>query len=124
VGLFDRLFGCKGPDAPPAPPEEPAPEPPPDAVIVLRQGMSVPDDAYVVAVAAHAFDGTPPPPDLPRAGLSQPRWFKSPETARSGVADAVEALAPKLGAPGAEFAHRELRGPDGAVVMLVELRRR
>lgn len=84
--------------------------------------MAVPDDAYVMATAAASLE-EPPPPELPRRGLSQPRWFKSSETIRSGVADAVDALAGPLGVPDAEVAHRETTGPDGAKVLLIELRR-
>lgn len=121
VGLFDRLFGKKR-DAPRAVEPEPEPTPPPSAVIVLREGMRVPDDAYVLAVAAHAFAGAEPPATLPCAGLSQPRWFKSNETASSGAADAVAALASRLGVISPSVTHAELRGPDGARVLLIELR--
>ena len=123
VGLFDRLFGKRPRAVAPAVAEEAAAPSLPDAVIVLREGMRVPDDAYVLAVAAHAFDGQAPPETLPRAGLSQPRWFKSSETASSGAADAAAALAAKLGVPSPETRQGELRGPDGARVLLIELRR-
>lgn len=120
MGLFDRLFGKR---AKPEPSAEAAPAPPrpPAAVIVLREGMRVPDDEYVLQVAAHAFS-EPPPPSLPRIGLSQPRWFKNSEFTASGVADAVAALAPRLGLDAPEVEHSELRGPDGARVMLIALR--
>ena len=123
--LFDRLFGKKTGAAAPADAEaveEAAPPEFPSAVIVLREGMRVPDDAYVLAVAARAFVGAVPSPTLPRAGLSQPRWFKSSETASSGAADAAVALGAKLGVDSPSVTHTELRGPDGARVLLIELR--
>src|SRR6185436_19393601 len=126
VGLFDKLFGRKqgaGAEDKPAPAPVVVREEPPVAVIVLREGMRVPDSAYVLAVAARAFDDGQAPADLPHVGLSQPRWFKNLEFTQSGVADAVVACAPRLGV--GEVVHRfvEASGPDGARVMLVELRK-
>lgn len=127
MGFFDRLFGKKGGDdkkqaeaAAPEPP--PAPDPPPDAVIVLREGMRVPAGDYVLAVARASWPELPD--DLPQMGLSQPRWFKPGEFTESGVADAVLACAARLGLADPDHRHRETNGPDGARVMLVELRRR
>lgn len=88
---------------------------------MLREGMRVPDSAYVLAVAARAFAGAPPD-GLPHVGLSQPRWFKNVEFAQSGVADAVAACAPGLGLVEASHRFEECQGPDGARVMLIELR--
>jgi hypothetical protein len=123
VGFFDKLFSRKSPERAEEPPQQQAaPEPPPDGVIVLRAGMRVPDRDYVLAAAARFFDGAPPA-DLPHVGLSQPRWFKNAETTESGVADAVAACAPRLGLAGCTHRHSEIEGPDGARVMLIELRR-
>src|SRR2546429_4828763 len=119
VGLFDRLFG-KRPPAPEAEPEPPSEEPPPAGVIVLREGMRVPDGDYVLAVARRAFDGEPPG-DLPRIGLSQPRWFKNSEVTESGAADAVAACAGRLGLDDCAHRYAALEGPDGARVLLIEL---
>jgi hypothetical protein len=129
VGLLDRLLGRKQEKEPeggaaPTPPAEPTRErePPPAAVIVLREGMRVPDSEYVLAVASRAFDGATPPAGLPHLGLSQPRWFKNGEFTRSGVADTVAACAARLGVPDCDHRYTELAGPDGARAMLIELR--
>ena len=138
MGFFDKLFGRNKEDAAKAaqtvapavaggsqPADVPADLPAdfPDGVIVLRAGMRVPDSAYVLATAAECFAGAPVPPDLPHVGLSQPRWFKNSEFAQSGVADAVTACAAKLGFDEVSHRHAETTGPDGARVMLIELRR-
>ena len=119
VGFFDRLFSGR-PAQPPAPPE---PEPPPDAVIVLREGMTLPDDDYVRQLAAPLFPEGKVPEGLPVAGVAQPRWFKPGEFTDTGVADAAAAYSRKLGVEGASHRHKQLAGPDGARVMRIELRR-
>ena len=91
-------------------------------VIVMRAGMNVPTSEYVLAVAGRCFPGGVAPPDLPNVGLSQPRWFKPGEFTRSGVADAVVACAARLGVDSPTWKHAEVAGPDGAKVMLIELR--
>jgi hypothetical protein len=116
VGFFSKLRGKKEAPEPPKPIEEP-----PAALIVLRHGMSVPSDEYVATVIASALpDGAL---SVPRAGLSQPSWFKTAEIAESAAANAAEALGPKLGLAEPSHRHRLLEGPDGARVMLIELRR-
>jgi hypothetical protein len=133
VGLLDKLFRRKPPaaaatgDDAPLAADEPAAavvplERSPDGVIVLREGMRVPDSGYVLAVAARAFGGAAPPEGLPHLGLSQPRWFKNSELVGSGAADAVAACAPRLGLDGCEHRFSEQAGPDGARVLLIELR--
>ena len=122
MGLFAALFGKRPPRAEATLVPLVKPRANPSAVIVLRRGMLVPDEAYVLAVAAVGWDSGSPPETLPRRGLSQPVWWKSSETARSGVSDAVAALAHSLGVDDPEVAHRETNGPDGAPVMLIELR--
>jgi hypothetical protein len=121
VGLFDRLFGKKSSaSASEAPAPEPEPDPPPDGVLVLRQGMSVPDSAYVLAVAQTML-GDRMRPELPHAGMAQPVWFRAGEFTRSGVADAAMAYAVKFGLGVCSHRHTEAQGPDGARVMLIEL---
>lgn len=122
MGLFSKFFGGK-PSAPAATgPEEAIPiEPPPDAVVVLRRGMNVPSAQYVAQVVASALPELKA--EVPRIGLSQPSWFKSSETAESAAADAAQAIGLKLGLDAPRHRHRTLDGPDGAQVLLVELRR-
>ena len=125
MGFFGRLFGKGDARAPEEPPPAAPAARPPDGVIVLREGMRVPESAYVLAVAAVAFEGGAVPESLPHVGLSQPRWFRpGGEFTQAGVADAVQACLARLELPGdARARHRETHGPDGARVMLIELRR-
>src|SRR6185312_1565499 len=80
MGLLSKLFGSKpqaeaAPEA--SPPEAPAH---PDAVIVLRRGMSVPKPEYLAGVIASAFpEGLPD--EVPRTALAQPSWYKTEEVA-------------------------------------------
>jgi hypothetical protein len=89
-------------------------------VLVLRQGMSVPDSDYVLSVARLML-GERMPTELPHAGMSQPVWFRAGEFTRSGVADAAAAYAVKFGLGVCSHRHTEGQGPDGARVMLIEL---
>lgn len=99
---------------------EPEPDPPPDGVLVLRQGMSVPENEYVLAVA-HQMLGERMPKELPHAGMAQPVWFRAGEFTRSGVADAAMAYAVKFGLGTCSHRYTEGQGPDGARIMLIEL---
>jgi hypothetical protein len=120
MGFFSKLFGG---DKTEPPVEEPVDEPPPDVVVVLRRGMSVPDGSYIAQVIAGAFpEGLPE--TVARVGLSQPGWFKSEEIADSIATDVAATFAVKH-ALGDDCTHRRrvLAGPEGAPVMVVELRR-
>jgi hypothetical protein len=121
MGLFSRLFGG---DKQAGPRDEPveAPEPPPDLVVVLRRGMNVPSAEYVDQVLAGLF-----PAGLPetcqRIALSQPSWYKSEEIADSIAAEVAATFGGKLGLDAPAHRRRTVDGPEGALVMVVELRR-
>jgi hypothetical protein len=121
MGFFSKLFGKS--EAEPAPELEPAPEPeesPPLAIVILRRGMSVPKPEYVTEVLASLRPGLPE--SVQRFALAQPSWFKREELADSAAADVAASFAQKLGV--AECTHRRefATGPEGAPLMVVELR--
>jgi hypothetical protein len=87
------------------------------AVLVLRQGMNVPDDAYVAQVVASVVPDVDA--SVPRAGLSQPTWWKNMEFAESAAGDAARAFAQKLALASDAYSYRIATGPDGANVMVV-----
>jgi hypothetical protein len=118
MGFFGKLFGG-GSRAP-----EPEPEPEPElvAVVVLRRGMSVPNADYVGQVLAAAFpDGLAA--GVERVGLSQPSWFKTEEIGDSMAGDVAATFALKLGIESPSHRRHVVAGPEGAQVMIVELRR-
>jgi hypothetical protein len=123
MGLFSRLFG--GGDKPAEPPEAaepPEPEPIPEAVIVLRRGMKVPNAEYLAEVIAGAYpEGLPD--TVHRVGLSQPSWFKKDEIADSMAGDVASTFALKYSLAAYTHRRRLLTGPEGAPLMLVELYR-
>jgi hypothetical protein len=96
---------------------------PPDAIVVLRRGMNLPDAAYIEGVIAHVFpDGLPE--TVHRFGLSQPTWFKSEEIADNIAQGVVETFGRKLAlGDGVSSRRHIIDGPDGCACMLVELRR-
>ncbi|MCC6996910.1 MAG: hypothetical protein IT370_20020 [Deltaproteobacteria bacterium] len=122
MGLFDFLKKKKKGAAP-----EPEPEPDtssveaePVAVVVLRAGMTDPDDAYCDQILREHF-----PEALERAlpvkRLSQPRWFKS-EHLQSGLRLLARAMAPETGTDPGAATWITCAGPDGAPAALVFLR--
>ena len=123
VGLFDFLKKKKGAAGAPA---EPQPEPEAEveaavtAVVVLRAGMTDPDDAYCDQILREHF-----PEALERAlpikRLSQPRWFKS-EHLQSGLRLLARAMAPETGTDPGAATWITCAGPDGAPAALVFLR--
>ncbi len=123
MGLFDFLKKKKGAAGAPA---EPQPEPEPEveaavtAVVVLRAGMTDPDDAYCDQILREHF-----PEALERAlpikRLSQPRWFKS-EHLQSGLRLLARAMAPETGTDPGAATWITCAGPDGAPAALVFLR--
>jgi hypothetical protein len=124
MGLFSKLFGSKAEPGSESPSELAAVAAPaaPDAILVLRRGMNVPADDYVAAVVTTHL-GAPPPEGLFKTGLSQPSWFKNSEIAHSAAADAARAYALKFSLGEVEHEYRLATGPDGAEIMIVELRR-
>jgi hypothetical protein len=122
MGFFGKLFGK--PDAPPpaAPATPSEDEAPPAAVVVLRQGMSVPSPPYVDQVIAAAYpEGLPAA--VERFGLAQPVWFKNSEIADNAAGDVATAFAARLALADQHHTYRTLEGPDGSRVMVVELRK-
>ncbi len=115
VGFFERWLGKSAAAGAEAPTEMR----PIRAAIVLREGMRVPEEDYVTVVMTAALGESLA---VPRAGLSQPRWFKNAEVCAAGAADAAAALAPQLGVADPEWEHSEQRGPDGARVLLILLK--
>ncbi|HZS37106.1 MAG TPA: hypothetical protein VFF06_09775 [Polyangia bacterium] len=127
MGFFSKLFGGKSAegaatDAAREPEPEPQNDPQPDAVVVLRRGMSVPKPDYLARVIAAAFPGGLDE-SVPRVGLSQPSWYKTEEVADQIAAGVTETFALKFALAGATSRRRALDGPDGCQVMLVELYR-
>ena len=90
------------------------------AVVVLRAGMTDPDDAYCDQILREHF-----PEALQRAlpvkRLSQPRWFKS-EHLQSGLRLLARAMAPETGTDPGAATWITCAGPDGAPAALVFLR--
>jgi hypothetical protein len=124
VGFLGKLFGKKDGAGEP-PPEEPAAseaaEDWPDAVIVLRRGMNLPNDGYVKQVVEAAIPGIPE--SVTRIGLSQPSWFKTEEVADAIASGVAETFAAQLGLGAATHRRRVVDGPEGCACLLVELRR-
>lgn len=124
MGFLQKLFGNRDRAAEPAsaPLEPPAaPEPPPAALVVLRQGMDVPDGEYLRQVAAAEKPGLPESVAL--RGLSQPRWFAKDEWMASGARIVADAFQQELDIDPAKTGYWESRGPDGAKILVVFLRR-
>jgi hypothetical protein len=122
VGFFSKLFGGPSSTENERAPEL-APEPAhPDAIVVLRRGMSVPKAEYLAEVVAAAFPNGLPE-SVPRVGLSQPAWYRTEEVADQIAAGVTETFAAKLDLDGATSRRRALAGPDGCPIMLVELYR-
>jgi hypothetical protein len=123
MSILSRLFrGGKSASEATRDPEPSAPEAPPEAVVVLRRGMSVPKDEYVAQVVASAFPSGLPP-SVRRFGLSQPSWFKTEEIADCMASEVAATFAQKLGLTGHSHRRHVLEGPEGAPVMVVELYR-
>ncbi|HEY7955628.1 MAG TPA: hypothetical protein VII38_10055 [Polyangia bacterium] len=122
MGLFSKLFGGKSQVDSSSAPETAAEPEHPDAVIVLRRGMSVPKPEYLEGVLAVAFSGGLPE-SVARIALAQPSWFKNDEVADQIAAGVVEAFAAKLGVEGASSRRRALDGPDGCACLVIELYR-
>jgi hypothetical protein len=119
MGFFSKLFGGGQPAEPSDAPVER--EAPPDALVVLRQGMNVPGEDYVAGVLAAAFGDLPS--DVPRFALAQPVWFKKLEIAEAAAADVAAAFGRKLSLGETTHRYRTVEGPDGSHVMIVEVRR-
>jgi hypothetical protein len=126
VGLFSKLFGRRAkPETETEIETETETETEteaPDAVVVLRKGMNLPDAAYIDAVVARVFAGGLPE-SVRRVGLSQPSWFKTEEVADNIAQSVVEAFARKLELGDVTSRRHAVDGPDGCACMLVELRR-
>jgi hypothetical protein len=120
VGIFGKLFG-KQPQADTVAPVEPEAPDWPDAVVVLRRGMNMPDAGYVAKVVAASCDGLPEA--VPRIGLSQPSWFKNEEGADHIAQGVVETFASQLGLGEVSSRRHLVDGPDGCACLVVELRR-
>jgi hypothetical protein len=116
MGIFGKIFGKKeeGQVAHEAK-EEVARA---DAIIVLREGMTVPDRTYIFQVAQSVVGEVAT--ELPHLGLSQPVWFKS-EFLEAGISDVVSSCAPAVGLATCSETHHETHGPDGARAMLIQL---
>lgn len=128
MGLFDWLKKKKpaeagGAGAPaPEPDPEPAAEPEPEAaaVVLVREGMSPPSDEDMAAVLrAHA----PELLELPRRGLSQPRWWRQDDWLASGMRGVGAALAKELSIDAEKTTWRVVRDDKGARVGIVRLHR-
>lgn len=120
MGFFKKLFG--GESKTPAPVEETeVAEAPPVAVIVLRRGMSVPNDEYIEKVLRAALPALDA--GVHRIGLSQPSWYKNEELADSMASDVAVTFAKKFSVESHTHRRRVVEGPEGAQVMIVELHR-
>ena len=123
MGLFDFLKKGKSAKAEPEPDSQPdsEPEAPVVAVVVLRAGMSDPDEDYARAILAEHF-----PEALERAlpvhRLSQPRWFKA-EFIQGGLRTTAQAMAQVTDTDPASATFIVCVGPDGAPAALVLMRR-
>jgi hypothetical protein len=123
VGLFDFLKKKKPAAAePPAESVEEAEEveSPVSAVVVLRAGMSSPDETYTQQLLADHF------PEalargLPITRLSQPRWFK-PGTLDGGLRLLARAMAAETQTDAGAATWITCSGPDGAPAAIVLLR--
>jgi len=120
VGFLGKLFGGNR-SSPPEVPVEPAEPDWPDAVIVLRRGMNLPQDDYVRQVVESALPGLPD--GVKRIGLSQPSWFKTEEVADAIASGVAETFGAQLGLGAATHRRRVVDGPEGCACLMIELRR-
>ena len=119
MGFFDRFR--KKPSEPEREPEpEPEPESPPDHVVVVREGMSTPTDDDMQAILRSA---APELLEVPRRGLSQPRWWRQDDWVSSGMRGVGTALAAELGIDPDKTSWSLAKDDRGARVGIVLLRK-
>lgn len=120
MGFFDLFRKKKEPEAEAESEAESEPEAPPDAVVVLREGMSTPTDEDMAAALS---DLLPDALAVPRRGLSQPRWWPKEEWLQSGLRGVATALRDELEIDPDKTTWKLGKDPRGARVAVVLLRK-
>jgi hypothetical protein len=118
MGFFDR-FKKKAAKSEPEP-EADEPELPPDHVVIVREGMSTPTDAEMSSLLGAE---APELLEVPRRGLSQPRWWRQEDWVVSGMRGVGTALVGELGIDPDKTTWRIVKDDRGARVGIVMLRR-